>query len=368
MPDAQATSQTSGTTPAQQTPTPCKDTTPEPTHPPEPEPKPPCPKPKPCAEWPKPPCPPPKPDPCADDDDDCEPPEETPPPAKGDCCEMPAADDPSKQLATMQTLLQQEQKQAEQLQRVTTSIADLTQRIQALQQMIDGEAELVTGYKDFYRTTEYTRSQMECLITTVGCDINLSDGETRCIDGVIAVVDARVAQAKGDYDTQKERVDRYQRKWERAKWKLDNAQLLYDFFGTGLKAQIQAKLDLLGQLKGLADPTKGRCEAAVYLRQMESLLHTTYGTEGACFPPAAPSIGTFLDCWSSDCYVDGYNRAVVELNNAAWAEKCRKTLLDAATARLAELDLAAKDAESKRWDAILASVKAEECCKSGGKC
>lgn len=363
MPDAQATSQTSGSTPAQQS-HPCSEPKPSP----DPEPKPPCPKPKPCAEWPKPPCPPPPPDPCAEDDDECEPPEETPPPRTGDCCEMPAADDPAKQLATMQTLLLEEQRQAEQLERVTASIDDLTQRIQALRQMIDGEPELVTAYKEFYRTTEFTRHQTECFISSRVCDVNLSDSETHCIDGVIATVDAKIAQAEGDYQVQKERVDRYQRKWVRAKWKLDNAQIMYDFFTKNLKEQIQAKLDLVTQLTGLADPTKGRCEAAVYLRQLEDLLRSTYGSEGACFPPNTLSLGTFLDCWSSDCYVDGYDRAVIELNNAAWAEKCRKKLFDAGTARLTELETAAKDAKAKRWEAILSGVKAEECCRSGGKC
>jgi len=364
MPDAQATQQTSGSTPAQQS-QPCSDPKPVP----DPEPKAPCPKPKPCAKWPKPPCPPPPPDPCAEDDDDCdEPSEETPPPRTGDCCDMPPADDPTKQLATMQTLLQQEQRQAEQLERVTASIEDLTQRIQALQQMLDGKADLVTAYKEFYRTTEFTRHQTECFISSRVCDINLSDGETHCIDGVIATVDAKIAQAEGDYQAQKERVDRYQRKWVRANWKLGNAQVMYDFFATKLKEQVQAKLDLVTQLTGLADPTKGRCEAAVYLRHLEDLLHSSYDTEGACFPPNPVSIGTFLDCWSSDCYVDGYNQAVVELNTAAWAEKCRKKLLDAGTARLTELETAAKDARAGRWDAILAGVKAEDCCKSGGKC
>jgi hypothetical protein len=364
MPDAQATSQTSGSTPAQQS-QPCPDPTPAPAA----EPKPPCPKPKPCAEWPEPPCPPPPPDPCAEDkDDESGPSEQAPPPPTGDACVMPAADDPAKQLAAMQTLLQQEQRQAEQLQRVTASIDDLTQRIQALQQMIDGETDLMTAYKEFYRTTEFTRHQTECFISSRACDINLSDAETHCIDGVVATVDARIAQAEGDYQAQRDRVDRYNRKWLRAKWKLENAQTMYDFFSKKLKEGVQAKLDLVTQLTGLADPTKGRCEAAVYLRQLKELLGSLYGAEGACFPPSDLSIGTFLDCWSADCYADGYNRAVVELNNAAWAEKCRKTLLDAATARLTALEAAAKDARTKRWEAILAGVKAEECCKSGGKC
>lgn len=377
MPDAQAHYQTSGTTPAQQSkpcpdpsPTPCKDTAPEPKPCPDPEPKP-CPKPKPCAEWPEPPCPPVKTDPCADDDDDCEPPEETPPPPKGDCCEMPAAEDPAKQLAAMQALLQQEQKQAEQLQRVNTSITDLTQRIQAVQQMVDGEAALQTAYKDFYRTAEIIKSEIDCFIPTVRCQLNLSDGETRCIDGVIAAVDTRIKRAKSDFEAQKERVARYQRRWERAAWKLGNAQTMYDFFNTGLKDQIQTKRDDLAALKVLADPSKDRCDVAVYLREMEDLLRTAYcgeGTGGNCFPPNAPSIGTFLDCWSPDCYLDGYNRAVVEFNSAQWTEKCLKTLLDAANARLAELDAAAKDAASRRREWILAGIRTEECCKSGGKC
>ena len=85
---------------------------------------------------------------------------------------------------------------------------------------------------------------------------------------------------------------------------------------------------------------------------------------GEVVTPADLTIGSFLDCWSIDCYLAAYSRAVVEFNDAEWAEKCRKTLLDAATARVAALEKTYTDLVTKRRDTILASLKADGCCKS----
>jgi hypothetical protein len=362
---------THDTTKSQQEPTsqqsPCPEPTPAPTPPPtkdEPCEPAPCPKPKPCAEWPKPDCPPPKKHPCEDDDDDCDPPEETPPAPTGDCCELPAASDPVALLAALQDHLKVEQRQAEQLERVKASIDDLTARIAGLQKTVDGKTALKTSYREFYRGIEVAKSEAVCFIPTVRCQLQLSASQQTCITNAIKRADDDIAKAKADLEAQKARVDRYQRRWERAAWKLGNAKTLYDFFTANITTQLQAKKDDLAAIKALADPAKDHCVAEFYLREMEAALKSCYGQEGCCFPPADLTISTFLDCWSWDCYRDAYSRAVVEFNDCEWAEKCRKTLLDAATARVADLEQKYADLKSKRRDTILANLTADNCCKS----
>jgi hypothetical protein len=354
-------------TPNQQQQQGCPDPTPAPPDKPDTPHDPPCPKPKPCAEWPKPPCPPPKPDPCNDKDDDCDPPEDTPPVATNDCCELPSSEDPLTQLAALQEHLKVEQRQAEQLQRVTTSITDLTARITGLQHTVDGRPAFAASFKEFYRTTEVVKSEILCFIPTVRCQLNLSEGELACIKKAITSADNAIAMAKGDLDAQKSRVERYQRRWERASWKLGHAKELFDFFSTKLKEQVQSQRDDLTALKPLADPTKDRCIAEFYLREMEATLKSCYSEGSAndcCFPPRVVTLGSFLDCWSIECYLAAYSRAVVEFNDAEWAEKCRKTLLDAATKRVTDLQTAYDKLVSSRRVTILASITADGCCKS----
>jgi hypothetical protein len=339
---------------------PCPDTKPRP-----------CPEPKPCPEPPKWKCPPPKPDPCAQDDDcDEKEDDDAPPPPKGDCCKPPEACAPSDQLPALQQLLQQEQRQVEQLERVKTSITDLTARIQGLQTVMDGQEALFTAHRDFYRGIEVFRSEVECFIPTVRCQFKLTPEETQCLDEEIAKVDGQIAQAKTDYEDQQKRVDRYQAKWQRAAWELAYAKKRFDFFTTDLKDQIGKKKDDIGTLKPLADPTKNRCEAEFYLREMEELLRTKYCGDDVgpcCYPPSEPSIGTFLDCWSDKCFATAYNRAVVYFNNTEWVEKCRKTLLDAANTRLTELETAWKTAVEKRRETILAGIRSRPCCANGNR-
>ena len=362
MPEAHAPAPTQ--TPTQQQPDPC--TTPEPTPDGDDTPDQPCPKPKPCAEWPKPPCPPRKPNPCDPDDDECDDDDEPPPPTTGDCCELPTSTDPVTQLGTLQQQLKTEQRQAEQLERVKTSIDDLKARIDELQKMLDGKPALVAAFKDFYRNVDVTKSEIACFIPTVRCQLNLTDAEKDCIRTAIRNADNAIAKAKADLASQKSRVDRYQARWERASWKLAHAKLLYDFFDHGLKDATQAKRDDLLALKPLADPSKDRCLAEFYLREMEAQLKSCYGggKNECCFPPHDLTIGSFLDCWSDGCYLEAYSRALVEFNEAEWEEKCRKTLLDAATARVADLQKAYDDLVAKRRDTIVAAIKAAPCCKS----
>lgn len=345
----------------------CPDPTPAPCPPDKPEtPDDPCPRDKPCAEWPTPKCPPPRPDPCADDDD-CDPPDDPPPPTTNDCCELPTSQDPATQLTALQAHLQVEQRQAEQLERVKMSIDDLTARITGLQKMVDDKPALSATYKDFYRTTQVMKSEILCFIPTVRCQLNLSEGELACIKKAITGADNAIAKAKSDLDAHTARVDRYQRRYDRAAWKLEHAKMLFDFFSSGLKDQVQAKRDDLVALKLQADPSKDRCVAEFYLREMEAALascYTTGGKNACCFPPNPISVGSFLDCWSIQCYLDAYSRAVVEFNDAEWAAKCRKTLLDAAKTRVADLQKAYLDLVTKRRETILASLKADGCCKT----
>jgi len=291
----------------------------------------------------------------------------TPPVPTGDCCKLPQASDPLAQLAALQDHLKVEQHQAEQLERVKASIDDLTARISDLQKTVDGKSALAASYKEFYRTTEVMKSEVLCFIPTVRCQLNLSEGELTCINKAIRSADDAIANAKADLDAQRARVERYQRRWERASWKLGNAKSLYDFFTTDITKQVQATRDDLSAIKVLADPQKDRCVAEFYLREMEAELKSCYAQGSAnacCFPPNELTIGSFLDCWSIDCYLAAYSRAVVEFNDAEWAEKCRKTLLDAATKRVTDLEKTYTDLVAKRRDTILASLKADGCCKS----
>jgi hypothetical protein len=284
----------------------------------------------------------------------------------GDSCQGPEAGNTAEQLAALQNRLNQEQQQAEQLERVKTSITDLTQRIQALQKAVDGQGALTAGYREFYRTTQVLRSEIECLIPTVRCQLTLSDPAKACIQKVVNQVNARVTEARVAYEDQRKRVSRYERQHKRAAWELANAKAMFEFFKSGLTDQIKKKRDDLSKLRQLADPAKDNCEVEFFLREMESLLPPKYPPDSAaCYPPNDLNLGTYLNCWAPDCYQGAYDRAFVEFNNAEYAEKCRKSLLDAATKRLADLEKAAKEAVDKRREWILAGLKAEKCCANG---
>jgi hypothetical protein len=250
---------------------------------------------------------------------------------------------------------------------VKTSITDLTQRIQALQKAVDGQGALTSGYREFYRTTQVLRSEIDCFIPTVRCQLTLNEADRACIRKVVDQVETKVRKARKDYEDQRKRVSRYDRQYQRAAWELANAKALFEFFKSGLTDQVKKKRDDMSKLKQLADPAKNNCEVEFYLREMESLLPPMYPPDSAaCYPPNDLNLGTYLNCWAPECYQVAYDRALVDFNNAEYAEKCRKSLLDAANKRLGDLEKAAKEAVDKRREWILAGLKAEQCC-AGGK-
>src|SRR6185369_3600145 len=143
-------------------------------------------------------------------------------------------------------------------------------------------------------------------IPTVRCDLHLTETEQKCINNAIKSADDAIATAESDLEAQKARVERYQRLWERANWKLGNAKTLYDFFTADITKQVQARKDDIQALKTLIEPGKDRCVVEFYLREMEADLKSCYkdgDANACCFPPNVPTIGSFLDCWSWECYL-----------------------------------------------------------------
>jgi chromosome segregation ATPase len=373
--------QTQGPTPEQkpsqsQTPPgsdPCNEPKPPQPEPPKgeqpcpPEPEQPCPPKPPVDDW-DPRCPDPLPDPCK------EPPKDQ---AELPDCGVAPADDPTAQLSNLRTQLEKEQNEIEQLEQKKTSIADLTERIQSLQKVVDALKTVGDGYREFYQTTEVQRKEVECFIPTVRCQLKLSDKETECITRAIAAVQARVDKAVNDYRAQRARVQAHEAAYARAEWRLKDARLIHDFLKTGLQDAVRKRRDDLTKLKALADPKKNRCEVEFLLREMQAIIsseRTPPENSISCYPPRDPSfwsgltLGTYIDCWPSESYEKGYGKAVVRLNQAEYVEKCRKSGLEAARKRLTELEKAAKEATEKRREWILKELKEQRCCGGNGNC
>ena len=358
--------------------TPPTNQTPEQTTPPGPKtpPAPPgdtsdCPPPKPCVTWPTPPCPPrKKPDPCTvGEEPECTPSGTgvTPPVVvSGNCCELPAGgSNPATQLGALRAQLTAEQRQADQIERVKASIEDLTTRIGELQKVIDARATRGKDFEEFYRGAQVTASEARCAIPTIRCQHDLRKPQMDCITAAIAGVDAVIAAAKAQLDTQRGLVDRAEARMIRAQWNADWTQRHFEFLDSKLKERVQKHLDDLAALQPLADPAGDRCVAEFYLREMETLLESCYGTNGSncCWVLDKMTVGSFVDCWSEQCYADMYNQAVVENNNAAWSLKCRTALYESAQTRLEEYQKAYDELLPKRRDLILAALKDSDCCK-----
>jgi hypothetical protein len=278
----------------------------------------------------------------------------------------PAAADPAAHLAALKARLEDGQQELQRLEPLKSSLADLAQRIQALEKAVDGQAAATSAYKEFYRTTAVARNEIKGFIPTVRCQLELTDKQKACICKVIEGVDARVAKARRDSAAQNASVDRLEARHKRAVAILEWIRKWYEFLKGGLQQQVARQRDDLKALKALADPAKDQCEVYFHLYEMERLIDSKHGGKNACWQPDL-TIGTFLDCWPWECYSSVWNKAIVEFNEAEAAEKMAKSELEQARKRAADLEKIAKEADAKRREWILKEIKAE-CCGPLSKC
>jgi hypothetical protein len=390
--------------PRGQTPPPEKDPCDEPAPPGEPPASekppdaPPCPPPtdKPCAKKPCPgdppkrPCPP---DPCKEEDSppptegpcdgEDEQPESTPPTdqeppdspdQQGDPAaaqtgdKVPSADPLKEKLERFKRDLKKRQDQVQDLEAAKTSVADLTQRIQGLEKTIDERSAAEVGYQDFYHSIEVFKSEIECFIQTVRCQLELTTKQKKCICDVIDTVDSQVRSAQSTSAAAAKALAAAEQAYQRATEDLAWQKQWYDFLKTGLQQQTSKQRDGLKALKQLADPAKDQCEAWFYLYELERLLGKSHRTEAPCWDPEL-WLGTFVDCWSFECYKAAYEKQIVIFNEAENAEKVSKTQLEQARKRATELDKAAKELEGKRRELIVKGMKQRpDCCGPKSKC
>lgn len=354
----------------------------QPEPPPCPPPEPKCPEKKPCPELP----PPPK-DPCAPQGDEKEATEGggageagQQGPAQGSSSGTPTtggtgptggeqkpADPIAAQLDSLKKDLKTRQEQILKLEPLKASIGDITQRIQALEKMLDGQAGAATSYKEFFRSIEVSKSEIDCFIPTVRCQLELTAAQKQCICDAIKAVDDRVNAAKAASDAANQAVATAERTYKKAADRLTWIKQWYEFLKTGLQQQVSKQRDDLKTLKGLADPSKNPCEAWFYLYELERLTKSAYGADGACWRSDI-NVATFLECWRWDCYEQVWKQTVTIFNEAEADEKTRKIELDQAKKNAADLDKLAREAESKRREWILKEIKTRDCCGPLSKC
>jgi hypothetical protein len=277
------------------------------------------------------------------------------------------ADPVAAQIAALKKDLEDRQKKILALEPLKASVGDITQRIQALEKMVDGQAAAATGYKDFFRSIEVAKSEIDCFIPTVRCQLELTDKQKQCICDAIKAVDTRVNTARGASDAANQQVAAAEKAYKRAADKLAWIKQWYDFLKSGIQAQVGKQRDDLKTLKGLADPSKNQCEVWFYLLELERLTKSDYGAAGACWR-ADINVATFIECWRWDCYGQAWNIAVVTYNDADADEKLKKSELEQAKKNAADLDKLAKEAETRRREWILNEIKSKDCCGPLSKC
>jgi hypothetical protein len=262
--------------------------------------------------------------------------------------------------------LQTNQVQVEAAEKVKTLITDLTQRVAALQKLVDGQSAEVKGYADFYNATEVTKKKTDCAIATIEAQLTLTDVQRKCSDDAIAEETKKVADARTALWTKRAEVATLTAQHAKATQDLVDAKALYEFMKTGMLDEIKKKLADLAKLNQGADPPKDSCLAYFYLKEMRELLSTAYADpkqSAECYPPSSLNIGTFLACWTPNCYETTYAKAVVAFNNAEYMEKCLKIELEALNKKLADAEKTAKESVEKRRERIVAALAAKECCK-----
>jgi hypothetical protein len=264
--------------------------------------------------------------------------------------------------------LEANQAQLEAAEKIKATVTDLTQRIAALQKLVDGQTTEVKGYAEFYRATEVTKQKTECAIATIEKHLEkaLSPEQRQCTAQVMKDEREKVDAANAALKARKDEVASLTAAYEKAVRDLTTAKELYVFMKTGMLDEIKKKLADLAKFNQFADPPKDPCLAHFYLQEMKDILANAY-TEPSkadqCYPPSSLSVGTFLSCWTPECYEKTYATSVVAFNNAEYLEKCLKVELDALKKKLAEAEKTATESGEKRRDRIAAALTLKECCK-----
>ena len=326
---------------------------------PEPEPPEPCKPPQ--GSCPEPKCPAPiEPQP----EPPCEPPEQPPeqPPA-------PTTQTPAEQLEVLRKALDAGQREMLKFEPLKNSLEDLVERIKALESALAGLPESTVAYTEFFRAVERYRSEIECGIPTVRCQLDLSDKQIACVHKAIETINARVKKAQSDSQAQAAEVKSRRAKQVELDENLAWAKRWYEFFRSSLQEQVSRQRDDLRALNQLTDPSKDQCEVWFYLNEMESMLRSgrTDENSNACYDEAI-NIATFLDCWPPKCYTAAYQHWIVAFNDAESAQKLGATELEQAEKHAAALAELAREALASRREWILKEIKAQDCCGLSCKC
>jgi hypothetical protein len=335
--------------------------------------KPPCPADEDCKEKRRPcPCPPGPTclpvDPC--DELPPEPPDEDPEPTpdptpeSSDCGPIYR---PTDQLAALQAKLVKSQKTLRDLQPTQLEVDDLKTRIQKLQDIVSGQAAAESDYKTFYRSIEVARSEVECFIPTVRCQLELKEYQKRCICDAIEKVDRRIGKAKREAERARLRAQYADRRHKRAQAQLEWAQKYYTFVATDLKTRVTDLKGQLADLKGKVDPAKDPCSAYFYLYELERLVRPCMDGDHPCWQPDL-NVGTYIDCWHPDCYAISSHSTLAAFNDAEAAEKLTASQLQQANDLATTLETAAADAVKNRQADILNEIVAARCCDPDCKC
>jgi hypothetical protein len=273
------------------------------------------------------------------------------------------------QLEKLRVSLEAGQKEMLKFEPLKSSLTDLASRIATLEKAVAAQPAASSAYTAFFNAIERYRSEIDCSIPTVRCQLELTEKTKNCVRNAIASVDARVKKAQGDRDAQNSDVAKRQAMQNTLEADLAWAKKWNDFFTTGLQAQLTRQRDDLKALNLLADPSKDQCEVWFYLMEMEAILRSARTAEEgeACYVEDI-NVATFLDCWSPKCYADTCQYWIVTFNDADAAEKLGKSELAEAVKRAAELEKAATDALAKRREWILKEIKAQDCCGPMSKC
>lgn len=338
---------------------PCEDPKP-------PDGKPPCPPEEKCPDKPACPCPPKfePPDPCAElppvppeeePEDDPE-----PPPESDDCGPVSK---PTDQLARLQSRLVRSQKTLRGLEPVKEEVVDLEARIAALQELIAQQAQKETDYKAFYRAVEVARSEVECFIPTVRCQLELKEHQKRCVCKAIDKVDGRIAKARREAERARLVARHAERAHADAAAKLEWAKTHHEFVTKGLQEHVTALKTELAELKGKVDPSKDQCQAYFYLYELERLIKAG----GDCWDPEL-NVGAFVDCWPPECYAANSHRTLAAFNDAEADEKLKVSQKAQATALAEKLEAAVAAAVKARRTDILNEIEAAGCCGPDAKC
>jgi hypothetical protein len=273
------------------------------------------------------------------------------------------------QLEMLRAQLEAGQKERLKFDPLKNRLTDLKDRIASLEKAVAAQPAASTAYTAFYNAIERYRSEIDCSIPTVRCQLELSDKTKTCVRNAIATIDARVKKAQADRDAKNAEVTQRQAQQEVLDANMAWAKKWNDFFTTGLQVQITKQRDDLKALNVLADPSKDQCEVWFYLTEMEAILKSgrTEDEGAACYVEDL-NIATFLDCWSPKCFATASQYWIVAFNDADAAAKAGRAELATQTARAAELEKAAADALAKRRDSILKEIKAQDCCGPMSKC